>query len=310
MPIKIPENLPARAILEREHVMVMTEKTAIHQDIRPLQIALLNLMPNKIRTETQFARLIGSTPLQIELSLLRMTDHVAKNTSEDHLLSFYETWEQARHRKFDGLIITGAPIELYPFEDITYWDELKQIFAWTQTHVHSTFAVCWGAQAMAHYFHKVPKYTLDTKAFGVFTHNVRADVSPYLRGLSDSIDIPVSRWTEMRRQDFENTENMQFLIESDETGLCLVNDPLHHALYMFNHVEYETHCLTEEYVRDQSSNRSTNLPKNYFPNNNTDAQPKNRWRSHAYLLFSNWINEVYQTTEFKLEDIRKPRTRT
>lgn len=304
MPIKIPENLPARTILESEGVMVMGEKTAVQQDIRPLQIALLNLMPNKIRTETQFARLIGATPLQIQLSLIRMTDHVSRNTSEEHLLSFYETWQEAKDKKFDGLIITGAPVELLPFEDVTYWDELQQVFDWTQTHIHSTFAICWGAQAMAHYFHGVPKHKLAQKAFGVFRHHARADASPYLRGFSDDIAIPVSRWTEVRRSDFTHSKELDVLIESDETGLCLLEDRRHNALYMFNHIEYDTQSLAEEYTRDKNSSQPTERPKNYFPDDNPANHPKNRWRSHAHLLFGNWINEVYQTTHFDLNKIR------
>jgi homoserine O-succinyltransferase/O-acetyltransferase len=304
MPIKIPENLPARAILEREGVMVMGEKTAVHQDIRPLQIALLNLMPNKIRTETQFARLIGATPLQIQLSLLRMTDHVAKNTSEDHLLSFYETWEEAKDKKFDGLIITGAPVELLPFEEVTYWRELQNIFDWTQTNIHSTLAVCWGAQAMAHHFHGVPKYTLDEKAFGIFRHRAKSDASPYLRGFSDDIAIPVSRWTEVRPEDFNAQSGVDVLIESDQTGLCLMEDRKHNALYMFNHIEYDTQSLQEEYERDLNTEKPVEPPKNYFPDDNPQKQPRNRWRSHAHLLFGNWINEVYQTTHFDLNRIR------
>ena len=214
MPIKIPDQLPARDVLVREGVAIMDERTARRQDIRPLQIALLNLMPNKIRTETQFARLIGATPLQVELTLVRIGNHRARNTSEEHLISFYQTWEQIRDRKFDGFIVTGAPIELLPFEDVTYWDELTRIFEWTRTNVHSSFFICWGAMAAAWHFHKVPKYTLEQKAFGVFRHTNNAPASPYLSGFSDDFAIPVSRWTEVHADDIARAPKLEMLMES------------------------------------------------------------------------------------------------
>ena len=220
MPIKIPNQLPARDVLVREGVSVMDERTALRQDIRPLQIGLLNLMPNKIRTETQFARLIGATPLQVELTLVRIGNHKAKNTSEDHLIAFYQTWEEVAARKFDGFIVTGAPIELLPFEEVTYWDELTRIFDWTTTNVHSSFFICWGAMAAAWHFHGVPKYTLGKKAFGVFRHRNNAPASPYLAGFSDDFAIPVSRWTEVRAADIPAGSGLELLMESDETGPC------------------------------------------------------------------------------------------
>ncbi len=305
MPIKIPNDLPARTTLEREGVMVMTEEDAIRQDIRPLRIALLNLMPNKVRTETQFARLIGATPLQVEMSLIRMSDHKPKNTPQAHMIAFYRSFREVEKagEKFDGLIVTGAPVELLPFEKVTYWDELRRIFDWTQTHVHSTMCICWGAQAALHHFHGVPKHALSRKAFGVFRHRNLKPASPYLRGFSDDFSIPVSRWTEVRLSDLPRNRGLEVLMESDETGLCLVEDPAHRMLYMFNHIEYDTTSLAEEYWRDIEAGRDIQIPANYFPGNDPHATPENRWRSHAHLLFGNWINEVYQTTPFELEKI-------
>jgi homoserine O-succinyltransferase/O-acetyltransferase len=303
MPIKVPDNLPARATLEREGVMVMTEKIAIRQDIRPLRIGLLNLMPNKIRTETQFARLVGATPLQVEMTLVKITSHTPKNTPAEHMLTFYRNWESIRSEKFDGFIVTGAPVELLEFESVTYWDELRRIFDWTQSNVHSSMNICWGAQASLHHFHGVPKHILPKKSFGVYRHRNLNPASPYLRGFSDDFSIPVSRWTEVRRSDLPAQSSLEVLIESDEVGLCLLSDASHSALNMFNHIEYDTRTLAEEYWRDTDAGRPIDLPKNYFPGGDPNAPPENRWRSHAHLLFGNWINEVYQTTPFDLNDI-------
>jgi homoserine O-succinyltransferase/O-acetyltransferase len=303
MPIKIPDDLPARATLEKEGVMVMSEGEATRQDVRPLRIALLNLMPNKIRTETQFARLLGASPLQVELTLVKMTHHVARNTSRDHLLSFYSDWDDIREQRFDGFITTGAPVETLPFEEVTYWDELRRIFDWTQTHVHSSFNICWGAQAAVHHFHGLPKYELPTKAFGVFRHRNRAPASPYLRGFSDDFSIPVSRWTEMRRDDLPANTSLTVLAESDEAGLCLLDDPAHRSLHMFNHIEYDSHSLAEEYFRDRDAGKPIAMPANYFPKDDPTREPENRWRSHAHLLFGNWINQVYQTAPFDVAAI-------
>jgi homoserine O-succinyltransferase len=303
MPIKIPNDLPARSTLEHEGVSILTEADAVRQDIRPLRIGLLNLMPNKVRTETQFARLVGSTPLQVELSLIAITSHTPKNTPADHMLSFYQDWESIQSDKFDGFLITGAPIELLPFEDVNYWSELTRIFDWTQTNVHSTFCICWGAQAALHHFHGVPKHDLPEKRFGVFRHKNLTPSSPYLMGFSDDFSIPVSRWTEVRREDIPDGHNLTIMMESDEAGLCLIDDPDHRMLYMFNHIEYDTSSLGEEYARDVSAGKPIALPQNYFPGDDPSAQPENRWRSHAHLLFGNWINQVYQTTPFDAADI-------
>lgn len=308
MPIRIPDGLPSRDELLREGVNVLNESVATRQDIRPMQIALLNLMPNKIETEKQIARLIGSTPLQVELTLVRMSGHEAKNTSKEHLLSFYSTFEDVKDRKFDGLIVTGAPVETLDFEDVTYWDELTQIFEWTKTHVHSTFYICWGAMAAVHYFHNVPKHTLEQKAFGVFRHHNRNPSSPFLAGFSDDFAVSVSRWTEVRREDIPAGSPLNVLMESDETGLCLLQEDDGNRLYIFNHIEYDSTSLADEYFRDLSAGKPINVPANYFPKDDTSKTPINRWRSHAFLLFGNWINQMYQTTSYDLEDIGTERS--
>ena len=305
MPIRIPNELPARRILEQEGVMIMTESTADRQDIRPLRIGLLNLMPNKIKTETQFARLVGASPLQVELSLIKITNHTPKNTSQEHMLAFYESWEDIKDQRFDGLIITGAPIELLPFENVTYWNELSRIYAWTQTHVHSTFNVCWAAQASLFHFHNVQKHELKQKAFGVFSHHNLKPSSTLLRGFSDDFAMPVSRWTENHKSELPQNKNLEVLMESDEVGLCLVNDPVKRQIYMFNHIEYDTNSLGDEYARDVEAGKAITMPCHYFPKDDPKASPQNRWRSHAHLLFGNWINELYQTTPFDLKNIGK-----
>jgi homoserine O-succinyltransferase len=306
MPIKIPDQLPARAILAREGVSVMDERSALRQDIRPLQIGLLNLMPNKVRTETQIARLIGASPLQVELTLVRIGGHKARNTPEEHLITFYQTWEEVAHRKFDGFIITGAPIELLPFEEVSYWDELTKILDWTATNVHSSFFICWGAMAAAWHFHKVPKYSLGQKAFGVYRHSNNAPASPYLAGFSDDFAIPVSRWTEVKAADLEG--KLELLMESEATGPCLVAEKTGNRLYMFNHIEYDSTSLKEEYDRDVAAGTPIAIPHEYYPDDDPSRPPLNRWRSHAHLLFGNWINQVYQSTSFEIDKIgeRKP----
>ena len=303
MPIRIPNALPAKEILSKEGVMVMDEKTASRQDIRPLQIGLLNLMPNKIKTETQIARLIGSSPLQLDLTLVRIGTHTSKNTTEDHLISFYQTWDEVKHRHFDGFIITGAPIEKLPFEDVTYWNELQQILDWTTTNVHSSFFICWGAMAAINHFHDVPKYTLDKKAFGVYRHKNLKNTSPYLAGFSDDFSISVSRWTEVRSEDIPAESGIEVLMNSEDTGLCLLHERKANRLYIFNHIEYDSTSLADEYFRDVSAGTPMEVPANYFPNDDPESTPLNRWRSHAFLLFGNWINQVYQTTQFDLDDI-------
>jgi homoserine O-succinyltransferase len=305
MPIKLPETLPAFDVLTHEGVMVMSEQAAARQDIRPLRIGLLNLMPKKIQTETQFARLIGATPLQIEFSLIRMSEHETKNTAAEHMAEFYRPFQDVKDERFDGLIITGAPIEHLPYSEVTYWDELTEVFEWTQTHVHQTFGVCWGGMAMLWHFHRINKHMLDAKAFGCFRHRILAPASPYLRGFSDDLLIPVSRWTGMRQSEIDAVPALQTLIASDQVGPCLVSDPEHRALMVFNHFEYDSTTLKEEYDRDVEAGKPINVPQNYYPDDDPERVPLNRWRSHAHLLYGNWINEIYQTTPYDLAQIGK-----
>ncbi|MBN8291212.1 homoserine O-succinyltransferase [Rhodobacter sp. NTK016B] len=306
MPITLPATLPAYDVLSNEGVMVMSDTRAARQDIRQLKIGLLNLMPKKIQTENQFARLIGATPLQIDFRLIRMSEHQTRNTAAEHMEAFYHSFQEIKHEKFDGLIITGAPIEHLPFHEVTYWDELCEVFEWTQTHVHSTFGVCWGGMAMINYFHGVKKHVLDHKLFGCYRHANLAHTSPYLRGFSDDLVMPVSRWTEMKRDEIE-AAGLKVLLNSDEVGPAFVDDPDHRALYIFNHLEYDRGTLNEEYQRDLQSNQvagaQIQIPVNYFPDDDPSKTPLNRWRSHAHLLYGNWINEIYQTTPFDMAQI-------
>jgi len=306
MPITLPANLPAYDVLSGEGVMVMSDTRAARQDIRQLKIGLLNLMPKKIQTENQFARLIGATPLQIDFRLIRMSEHQTKNTAAEHMEEFYHSFQEIKDQKFDGLIITGAPIEHLPFEDVTYWDELCEVFEWTQTNVHSTFGVCWGGMAMINYFHGVPKHILDHKAFGCIRHGNCAPASPYLRGFSDDLVMPVSRWTELRRDEINAVPGLSILLDSTQTGPALVEDAAHRALYIFNHFEYDSGTLKEEYDRDIAAGKPINVPANYYPDDDPSRPPLNRWRSHAHLLYGNWINEIYQSTPFDMDLIGTP----
>ena len=303
MPIKIPATLPAHDVLRREGVMVMSEETARRQDIRPLQIGLVNLMPKKVQTETQFARLIGATPLQIELTLIRMSEHQSKNTSAAHLEAFYQPFREARRQKFDGLIITGAPIEHLEFEAVSYWDELRDLFDWTRTNVHSTMGVCWGGMAMLHHFHGTPKHMLPAKAFGCFRHVPVEPSSALLQGFSDSFLVPVSRWTEIRDEDLALSPDLRLLLHSEEVGPCLVEDERNRAFYMFNHLEYDATTLRDEFERDRAADPDVAAPVHYFPDDDPAQAPENRWRSHGQLLYGNWINHIYQTTPFAVDAI-------
>ena len=303
MPIKIPKNLPAFKALKDEGVMVLSEAAATRQDIRPLQIGLLNLMPTKIQTETQFARLIGATPLQIELTLIRMSEHHSKNTSPVHMEEFYQPVSKILSKKFDGFIITGAPIEHLPFKDVTYWAELCKVFEWTQTNVHATFGVCWGGMAMINYFHDIKKHLLDKKKFGCFLQQNLEKNSPFLRGFSDECLIPISRWTEVKQDEIDRNTHLKTLLGSPDTGPCLVEDYKHRAIYIFNHFEYDSDTLKQEYERDKSNSLEARIPKNYFTGDNPELAPSNRWRSHAHLLYGNWINEIYQNTPYDINDI-------
>ena len=260
-------------------------------------------MPLKIQTENQFARLIGATPLQIELTLLRMTSHQTKNTSSDHMEQFYKPFSAVRDEKFDGLIITGAPIEHLDFQDVTYWPEMVEVMNWTQSHVHATLGVCWGGMAMINYLHGVKKYELPQKAFGCFRHQNLDPSSPFLRGFSDDFVVPVSRWTEIRQDEISAAPGLKTLLGSSETGPCLVEDPAHRTLYLFNHFEYDSNTLKQEYDRDIANGTPINIPGHYYPGDDPSQTPLNRWRSHAHLLYGNWINEIYQTTPFDRNEI-------
>ncbi len=303
MPIKIPATLPAFDVLSREGVSVMDEDAAARQDIRPLRIALLNLMPKKIQTENQFARLIGATPLQIDLNLIRMSDHKTRNTAAEHMESFYRPFSEVKDEKFDGLIITGAPIEHLEFEDVDYWNELTEIMNWTQTNVHSTMGVCWGGMAMINHFHGVKKHMLDDKAFGCFRHKNLDSRSPYLQGFSDDCVIPTSRWTEMHQSEIDASDGLKTLLGSDEVGPCVVQDPKHRGVYIFSHFEYDSVTLKQEYDRDVEAGTPINIPTNYYPGDDPSQEPTNRWRSHAHLFYGNWLNSIYQTTPFEMDDI-------
>lgn len=303
MPIKIPEDLPARYELEREGLDVMGEKTAIKQDIRPLRIALLNLMPRKEATETQLARLIGATPLQIELTLLTTGSYIPKNVSHHHLSAFYRTFEDVKDEKFDGLIITGAPVETLPFEEVEYWDELVQVMDWSRTNVHSGLFICWGAQAALHHFHQVPKHLLPGKMFGVFQHDIVTPNTALLRGMPDQVCMPVSRHTETRIEDVGKVDGLRVLMTSPDAGLCMVDDRTNNHVHVFNHLEYDATTLRDEYERDVGANLPINVPKNYFPEDDPARPPPNSWRGNGHLFFNNWIYQIYQTTPFEIEKV-------
>lgn len=304
MPIRIPENLPARAILERENVPIIAEDRASHQDIRPLQVALLNLMPNKIKTETHFLRVLGSTPLQVEVTLLRPGTHDPKNASPEHLMEFYQTLDEVKHRRFDALIVTGAPIEHLPYERVTYWEELRGFFDWIKTNVYSTLFVCWGAQAALYHYHGVPKYNVEAKRFGIYLHHVLKPFEPITSGFDDYFYVPVARNTEVRHDDIVKVPGLDILVESEQTGLCLIQETAKRRFYMFNHLEYGANALRREYLRDLESGFGQTFPFNYFPEDNPDLAPRMKWRAHRALLFGNWLNMVYQGTPYDLADLQ------
>jgi homoserine O-succinyltransferase/O-acetyltransferase len=304
MPVRIPDSLPARAILQSENIFVMGEQRAVHQDIRPLEVAILNLMPTKIATETQLLRLLGNTPLQVEITLLHMVTHESKNTSQEHLLDHYSTFDEVRNRKFDGLIITGAPVEQMPFETVDYWPELKDVMDWSQTNVFSTFHICWGAQAGLYYHYGVPKYPLAAKMFGVFPHKVLSHNEKILRGFDDEFYAPHSRHTEIRRSDIEQVPGLALLSESEQAGVYIVASKDRRNIYITGHSEYDPLTLKAEYDRDVSRRLPINVPANYYPNDDPSRPPMVHWRGHAHLLYSNWLNyHVYQTTPYDVEKI-------
>ena len=304
MPIKIPTALPATEVLQSENIFVITETRAVTQDIRPLRIAVLNLMPTKIVTETQLARLLGNTPLQVELELLKTATHKAKNTSEEHMISFYRTFDEVRDMKFDGLIITGAPVENMEFEEVEYWDELCEIMEWSKTHVTSTFHICWGAQAGLYYHYGIKKYPLEKKLSGVYKHHTVHKNPILLRGFDDEFYVPHSRHTTVRREDIANDPRLKILAESDEAGVYAVSNHGGSQVFITGHSEYDRDTLKREYMRDKAAGLDPHVPENYFPDDDPTKEPVVKWRGHANLIYSNWLNyHVYQTTPYDINTI-------
>ncbi len=306
MPVKIPRALPARATLEAENVFVMSESRADHQDIRPLRIAIVNLMPTKIATETQLLRLLGNTPLQVQITLLQMGSHESRNTPAEHLEAFYATFDQVSDQKFDGLVVTGAPVELLPFEEVDYWDELRALMDWSTEHVFSTLHVCWGAQAALYHHYGVEKYELPRKVFGVFEHRVLQPQAPVLSGFDEVFPAPHSRHTEIHAEDVRATPGLVLLAESDEAGVYLVASEDGRQIFVTGHPEYDRGTLQAEYRRDVSRGLPIDLPRHYFPGDDPRREPRMTWRSHAFLLYANWLNYcVYQRTPYDLQAVPK-----
>ena len=304
VPIKIPDSLPAAKVLNDENVFVMFEDRAYHQDIRPLNVAILNLMPTKITTETQILRLLGNSPLQVDAVLLRPKNHNSKNTPEEHLMTFYEYFEDIKNRKFDGMIITGAPVEHLEFREVDYWDELEEIIDWSVHNVFSTLYLCWGAQAGLYHHYGIPKYPLKEKMFGVFPHSLNGKSVKLFRGFDDVFYVPHSRHTEIRRSDIEKVPDLQILSESEEAGVYIVASKDEKKIFVTGHSEYDALTLKSEYDRDTAKRLDIKVPKNYYPDDNPTLRPIVKWRSHASLLFSNWLNYyVYQETPYDLKEI-------
>ncbi|MDX9870922.1 MAG: homoserine O-succinyltransferase [Clostridia bacterium] len=305
MPIKIPDNLPTMKTLTDENIFVMGEDRAAHQDIRPLEIVILNLMPTKLVTETQILRLLGNSPLQVNITLLHPKTHVSKNTPQEHLIKFYKTFDCIKHQRFDGLIITGAPVEQMPYKEVDFWHELTDILDWADRQVFSSLFVCWGAQAALYYYYGVPKYQLDTKMFGVFTHYVNKKHVKLLRGFDDEFYVPHSRHTEVRRKDIEKVKEVEILSESPGAGVYIAASKDNKRIFVTGHSEYDPLTLHGEYERDVNKGLPIAVPQNYYPDNDPTREPLVKWRSHANLLFSNWLNYyVYQETPFDLKEIR------
>lgn len=305
MPIKIPADLPATETLHKENIFVMTESRATTQDIRPLKILLLNLMPTKIATETQLARLLGNSPLQVDMEFLQTASHTPKNTSAEHMISFYKHFEDVKDNKYDGLIITGAPVEQMPFEEVEYWDELCRIMEWSKTNVTSTFHICWGAQAGLYYHYGIQKYPLDKKLFGVFLHKAEYKRSMLLRGFDDEFWVPQSRHTTVLREDIEKHPELKILASSEEAGVYAVATERGKQIFITGHSEYDSNTLADEYFRDLKLGEKIEIPKNYFRGDNPENQPLVSWRAHANLLYSNWLNYfVYQTTPYDIKSIK------
>jgi len=306
VPIQIPNDLPAAEVLQSENIFVMPENRATTQDIRPLEIVLLNLMPTKIATETQLSRVLGNTPLQVKLELMHTTSHRSKNTPQDHLLNFYKSFDELKHRKFDGMVITGAPVELMDFEDVDYWPELCEIMEWTKTNVHSTFHICWGAQAGLYYHYGIQKHTMPQKLFGVYEHKADYKRSILLRGFDDTFWVPHSRHTTIDREDVEKIPGMKILASSEKAGVYAMMNKAGRQIFVTGHSEYDADTLLKEYNRDKCLGLPITVPENYFPNDDDTQEPLVRWRGHGNLLFSNWLNYfVYQTTPYDIMTIGK-----
>ncbi len=304
MPIRIPNDLPAAEILQQENIFVMTHTRAITQDIRPLELVVLNLMPTKIATETQLTRLLGNTPLQVHLELMHTTSHESKNVTPEHLLSFYKSFDELKDRKFDGMVITGAPVEQMPFEEVDYWDELCEIMEWSKTHVHSTFHICWGAQAGLYYHFGIQKHNLPKKLFGVYPHHADYKRSILLRGFDDTFYVPHSRHTTVCREDIEAVPELKILASSEQAGVYAVMSKEGHQIFITGHAEYDPLTLEAEYLRDKKLGKPISVPENYYPDDDDTKPPIVRWRGHANLLFSNWLNYfVYQTTPYDIMTI-------
>ena len=305
MPIKIPNELPAVRTLEAENIFVMTETRAITQDIRPLKILILNLMPTKVDTETQLSRLLGNTPLQVEIELLHTSTHKSKNVSEEHLLAFYKEFEDVKDRYFDGLVITGAPVEKMEFEEVEYWDELGEIMEWSKSHVHSTLHICWGAQAGLYYHFGIKKYLMDEKLSGVYAHKVDYKRSILFRGFDDVFYVPHSRYTTVSREQIEATPGLRILSSSDKAGVYAVITPGGRQIFLTGHSEYDAGTLNKEYTRDKLAGINPKIPENYFPDDDDTKDPVITWRGHATLLFTNWLNYfVYQATPYDIMQIK------
>jgi homoserine O-succinyltransferase len=304
MPVRIPNNLPAKRILEAENIFVMADDRAAHQDIRPLRIAVLNLMPTKITTETQLLRLLGNTPLQVEITFINMGSHESKNTPPEHLEAFYEPFEQVLDERFDGLVITGAPVETLPFEEVDYWPELVRLMDWSGSNVWSTLHICWGAQAGLYHHYGIPKRPLESKKFGLFSHTVREPLEPIMRGFDDTFAAPHSRHTEVRAQDILRHPQLKLLADSDKAGVYMVASADGRLIFVTGHPEYDRLTLKAEYDRDVAKGLPIALPEAYFPGNDPKAEPPMVWRSHAHLLYANWLNySVYQSTPYDLSRI-------
>lgn len=308
MPIKVPNHLPAVKQMEKENIFVMTKTRAATQEIRPLKILLLNLMPKKIETETQLVRLLGNTPLQVEMELLQTASHKSTHVSEQHMIDFYKTFDEVKDKNYDGMVITGAPVEEIEFEDVEYWDELSEIMEWTKSHVTSTLHICWGAQAGLYYHYGIKKYQLPKKLFGVYNHKIDSPNSMLFRGFDDVFTVPHSRHTEVRREDIDEVPTLKILASGDEAGVLCISTKRGRQIFVTGHSEYDKYVLKDEYFRDLNAGKDIDIPRNYFPDDNPENEPVVSWRSCANLFYSNWLNYyVYQSTPYHIEEIKKLR---